>query len=62
MCSQNNGFANGKAQPKTITLNVGYAKTGDWLAIRINGNQVVSKQFGDYSSGVHDGIYFTLTV
>lgn len=57
----NNGFANGKAQPKTITLNIGYNKEGDWVAIRINGQQVYSTN--NFQSGIHDGIaYFTLTV
>lgn len=59
----NAGFANGKAQPKTTTLNVGYNKAGDWFAIRINGNQVVSKRYGDYPEGVHDGVaYYNVTV
>ena len=61
MCSQNNGFANGKAQPKTATINIGYSRSGDWLAIRINGQQVYSTN--NYQSGIHDGIaHFTLTV
>ena len=61
--SYNLGFANGKAQPKTITLNIGYNKVNDWFAIRINGKQVFSKEYGDYPPGLHDGVaYFTLTV
>ena len=57
----NDGFANGKAQPKKATINIGYTKSGDWVAIRINGQQVYSTN--SFQSGTHDGIaYFTLTV
>ena len=61
--SYNKGFANGKAQPKTTTLNIGYNKAGDWFAIRINGQQVYSKEYGAYSPGVNDGVaYYDVTV
>lgn len=61
MCSQNNGFANGKAQPKTTTINIGYVRTDDWVGIRINGQQVYSSN--NFQSGIHDGIaYFNVTV
>lgn len=57
----NLGFANGKAQPKTATINIGYVRSGDWVGIRINGQQVYSTN--NFQSGTHDGIAsFTLTV
>lgn len=62
-CSLNLGFANGKNQSKSATINIGYARSGDWIAIRINGQQVFSKAISDFQSGVHDGIgHYTVTV
>lgn len=59
----NAGFANGKAQPKTATINIGYNKAGDWFAIRVNGQQVFSKKYAEYPGGLHDGVaYFNVTV
>ena len=46
---------------KTTSINIGYTRSGDWIGIRVNGQQVYSTN--NYQSGTHDGIaYFNVTV